>query len=320
MEERQQEATDKVEAMLFGEEPAEDAPEEQEAIDGQVEDEEVEASADDEQEEELEASDEDAESEEEATVEIEIDGEVLAVPEKYKDYFLRQKDYTEKTQEVAAQRKQVEITLNQLEQQAQNFKFAESVWDDTIQVQQLNTQAEQLHQYLRENIDNLGSSDIEKIRFQIDETRREANNLAGQIQQKQHEFQQSQQQSRQELLNKGTEVLRQRIPGWDQEKAKQATEFALNLGFSEAEVGSVLDPRYVEVLYKASQYDNLKSHTKPAVEKVQQAPKLETKSRNPMPKDTRRKLDTKNKLKRKSLSPRDKEKVIMEDMANRLGL
>jgi hypothetical protein len=313
MEERQQAATDKVEAMLFGEEPEQESVEEQpvEALDAEVDE--------PEEEEEVEASEEEEPEEEEATVEIEIDGELLAVPEKYKDYFMRTADYTTKTQEVAAQRKQVEITLAQLQEQTQNFKFAESVWDDTIQVHQLNTQAEQLHQYLRENFDNLQSSEIEKIRFQIDETRREASTLANQIQQKQSEHQQAQQHSREELLKKGTEVLRQRIPGWDQEKAKQASEFALNL-FSEAEVNSILDPRYVEVLWKAAQFDSLKAGTKPAIEKVQKAPSIEPKARNPMPKDTRRKLDTRNKLKRKGLSARDKERVIMEDMANRLGL
>ena len=279
METQEQSVQERIADKIFGPETDEEPEEEVSELpeDDDEEDEPVEASDDSEEEEpEVEAAEEDPEF-----VEIELDGEILQVPEKYKDYFLRQQDYTKKTQEVAAQRKQVEVALGQLEQQTQNFKFAESIWDDTIQVHQLNTQAEQLHQYLRDNISELGSSDIEKIRFQIDETRGEANKLAT--------------------------------------KAQQATEFAMNLGFSEAEVNSVLDPRYVEVLYKASQYENLQKGKAAAVSKVKEAPTIKPKSRNPMPDDVKRKLNLRKKLK-SGRSDKDKADLIREDIADRLGL
>jgi hypothetical protein len=201
------------------------------------------------------AAEEDIPQEEEVAVEevveVEVDGELLEVPAKYKDYFMRQADYTQKTQQLSEQRKETEILQSQVKAKAQEFEFAQSVWDDVIKVQNLQTQAEQYTQYLRDNIDSLSSTDIEKMRLAIQDAKDESQNIATQVQQKQQEFQQSQQQAFQELLNKGTEVLRSRIPGWGEDHQKQVRDYALQTGFSEEEINSVVDPRQVEMLWKA---------------------------------------------------------------------
>lgn len=291
-----------------------EAEAEQEAPEGEI----AEDSTQDEGE-ELEASEGDTEGEGPEYVEIEIDGELVEVDAKYKDYFLRQQDYTTKTQEVAAQRKQVEAIQAQVQLRAKQFEFAESVQPDILKAQQLEATAENYHQYLRDNIESLSSTDIEKIRLTIEDTRRERDKLVEDLKNKQTEFQQSSQQSIEELRNKGTEVLKQRIPGWGEAQQKQVREFALKSGFTEAELSNVLDPRQVETLWKAAQYDALKAGAAPAVKKAQTAPTIKPKARNPMPKETRQKLDLRKKLKSPNLSARDKQQAVIEDIGARWG-
>ena len=253
-------------------------------------------------------------------VEVEVDGKLYEVPTELKDHFLRQEDYTKKTQEVAAQRKEVEVNLAQVQQRIQEFEFAESIRDDVMKVQQLEQTAEQYHQYLRDNIEQLSSTDIEKIRFTIEDTRRQRDELANSVQGKHAEFQQAQEQSYKELLNKGTEALRQKIPGWGEEQQKQVREYALSNGFTEAEIANVVDPRQVEILYKAAQYDSLKKGAAPAVKKVSQAPSIKPKARNPMPDDVKKKLNLRKQLKSTKLTNRDKAGLIGEDIASKFGM
>jgi hypothetical protein len=269
---------------------------------------------------EQEAAEDDSEAPEGEFVEVEFEGQLYEVPTVLKDALLRQTDYTQKTQDVATQRKAAEVQIGELETRKAQFEFAESVWDETIKVQQLDETAKQWQEYLRSNIDTLSSTDIEKIRFQVEETRTERDNLANEILTKQQGFQQSQQQAQQELLNKGTEVLRQRIPGWGEDQQKQVRDFGLGSGFTEQELSTVVDPRMVEVLFKASQYDALKEGAAPAIKKVQEAPAIKTKARTKMPEQTKRMLNTRKKLKSANLSDKQKADVIRENIADRLNL
>lgn len=268
--------------------------------------------------EEVEAFDDsDEESDELEVVEMEIDGQLYEVPAQLKDHILRQQDYTVKTQEVASQRREIEARQSEIQHRAQQFEFAESIQPDLLKAQQLEQQAEQAHQYLRDNIDSLSSVDIEKIRLAVEDARRERDQLVQSLQTKQKEFQQAQEQSRSELLKKGTEVLRSKIPNWGESHAKQVREYALSNGFTEQEISNVLDPRQVEVLWKASQYDTLQKGKTAAVKKVQDAPTIKAKSRNPMPKETQNALNLRKKLKNPNLSDKQKAKLMEQDFGAR---
>lgn len=259
-----------------------------------------------------------AEPEEEApeVVEIEIDGELLEIPAKYKDHFMRTKDYTEKTQAVAAQRKEVEVQIGLIEQTRQSFEFAESIRDDVAKAEALEAQAVQIHDHLRTNVDNLSSQEITKLQLAITDARSERDEIGRVVQNKTGEFQQAREQAHRELLNKGTEVLRQRIPGWGEKQQKQVREYALNSGFTEAEIAQVVDPRHVEALYKASQYDALKSGVAPAVKLVQST--LKPKARDKMDQAAKDRLAL-NKIKKSSLSESKKADAIMESIEDRFS-
>ena len=159
-----------------GEEPEQDDEEEQEVE--ASEDEEVEASDEEEAEDEPEEDDES----EEGLVEVEYDGVLYEVPSHLKDALMRASDYTQKTQEVAQQRKSTEVTMGELERRQKDFAFAESIWDDAMKVQVINDQIDQYNAYLRQNLDSIGSSDIERVRFHMDELRDQQTKLKQDIQ------------------------------------------------------------------------------------------------------------------------------------------
>lgn len=305
-------AEDAIASFLFGKDEPQEEPDEPEAVEA----------ADEEPEEQEEEQDKQKASEEESdepeTVEIEIEGEVLEVPAKYKDYFMRQKDYTEKTQALSSDRKTVDVLRGELEQQRALFEFSESVNPDVLKVQSLVAQEDQLKKYLKDNVDSLSHTDIEKIRIGIEDSRSERDQIINSIREREQKFQQAQQQAREELLKKGTEALKSRIPGWDEKAAKQVREFALSSGFGEEEIQSVIDPRQVEVLWKASQYDALKAGAAPAIKKVQKAPPIKAKARNPMPDDVKQKLNLNKQLKSNKLTASEKANLIGRDIASRL--
>ena len=272
----------------------------------------------DEPDEEVETSKEDVEGAEGAVVEVEYDGKLYEVPEELKDALLRQSDYATKTQEVANRRKEVEVALGQLVQQREAFEFAEAIREDVLRAEQLEATANQYHEYLRHNVDSLSPTDIEKLRMAIEDSRRQRDEIGQGVTRKQQEFQQAQQQSLQELLNKGTEVLRGKIPGWGQEHQQQVREYATNLGFSEQEIASVIDPRQVEVLYKAAQYDALQANKPAAVKKVQKAPTIKARARDPETGQfVKQQAKLQKALKSNSLSDNEKAKLIGGDLMDR---
>lgn len=252
-------------------------------------------------------------------VEFEWDGQLLEAPPAIKEALMRQQDYTQKTQDIAAERKAFEVQVGTIEQREQKASFIESAMPDLLKAQQLEAQAEQTHQYLRDNIDSLSATEIEKIRMSIEDSRTERDKLVQSLTSKQNEFQQAQEQTHTELLNKGTEVLRSRIPGWGKESQEQVREYAMQSGYTEAEIQGVVDPRQVETLWKASQYDALQQGKVAAVKKVTGTPKIQPKSRNPMPENVKSKLKLRKTLKNPKLSSKDKARAIQKNFGERFG-
>lgn len=306
-ENAEQALEDQLADFLHPENKAEDPPEDEPEA-------EVEDVGDDEPEDVEEAADEESP---EDLVEVEYEGEIIEAPRKIADALLRQADYTRKTQEVAEQRKAVEVRLGEVEAAQRQYEFFQETRDDVLKVQQLAAQADQGEKWLRDNINDLSTTEIEQAKFAIQDMRKESEQLSNMLHSKSKEFQQAQQQALQELLDKGTEVLRSRIPGWDESHSKQLRDYALNTGFSEQEIDHVVDPRQVEVLWKASQYDALQAGKVAAIKKVQAAPKIKQKARNPMPKDVQNKLNLRKKLKSEKLTESDKARLIGEDIAGR---
>jgi hypothetical protein len=259
-----------------------------------------------------------AESEEEL-FEHELDGQVYEVPKAIHEAMLRNDDYTQKTQETAAQRDKLTVVQSEAELKNQQHQFLESVRDETTKAENINWQIDQLRDYMRTNIDTLTGNQLEKVRWQMDELNTEKNGIVQALSVKWQEHQQAAEQTRKELRDNSTEVLKGQIPSWGPEAEKQSLEYGLSVGFTEDEINSSVDPRERQVLWEAAQYRRLKQGKAAAVGKVAAAPKIRTSARRTTSDDTKRKISVRKQLNSTS-DPKAKAKIIQADLEKRLGL
>ena len=204
---------------------------------------------------------EDSESESEEGVEpeydeVEYDGKKYAVPKELKDAFLRQSDYTRKTQEVAEQRKFAESQIEQARQ------FQEVAQRNIQAISELNNIDSQLKRFA--NVDWNSYSDQDPIEaqkswFQYQQMQQTREQLAGQISQQERQRQIQTQQAIARQLDEGRKVLEREIKGWNTEVAKKLVDYGKTLGYQETELQSVMDPRAVKALHKAYMYDQMMS-------------------------------------------------------------
>jgi hypothetical protein len=249
------------------EEQAEAAPQ-----DNEVETEESEAVETQEEEnpdEQVEAEEETAEPD---LVEVEVDGQSYKVPEVLKDKIMLQADYTRKTQEVAEQRKQLELGQAQLQQAAQLQQ------QSLAEYAQLVALDNQLNSYNQVDWNALYDSDPAEF-VRLKESRRDLIDQRAQIAH-QVTVQQQQQAAKQQetliqVIEEGKKVLAREIPSWNTELANSINKFAIDkFGFTPEEVNAVIDPRVVKVLHKAYLYEKQLSNKPLTDKRVANLPKV----------------------------------------------
>jgi hypothetical protein len=264
--------------------------------------------------EELEPSVEGAEP-----VEIEFEGTVYQVPEELKDAFLKNKDYTEKTQSLADQRREVDLQTKQIEAVQKEQQFIGEIQPELNNIGYLDATIQQMNEDLSNNLSTLTSEEMFKKKIEVDGLKEQRQALAQGLEAKYKEFEDAQQQSRKELLDQGAQVLKQKIPDWNADKQKTVSDYALSKGMSQQVVDSLIDPVYVEILWEASQFRALQDGVKGAKAKVKAAPVIQPKARSPKQTDNDKKMAIRNKLKSKKLDHREKAVIIQEELGERFG-
>jgi hypothetical protein len=207
--------------------------------------------APDEETEEAEEVDEDPTDEaeaEESEAMFEVDGESLSA-EELKLGYLRQSDYTKKTQAVAEQRKafeaqtaEAEATMNALMSAAgadisrfQNVNWEQAAIDNPEQYKQAKAAYEQ------------AQSTYNLIKAQADQF--------------QTQQQQQTEAAQKEAAKESLTVLKTNIPNWNNDLYYKIGEYAQGLGVSGEEFNKVSDHRLITALWKAMQFDQAKQVT-----------------------------------------------------------
>ena len=199
-------------------------------------------------------------------------GEAIEAPlAELKSGYLRQQDYTHKTQALAEERKQAETAV------AQQFQQAQQLTRDHAKLMQLQ---EDLGAYQKADWNALYAQDpteAGRLQAQWRQAEAQARELAGGIQSASQQLQQTQAQRVQQATQEAMQALQREIPGFGAETIKAARETALAHGFSEAELAGITDARTFKVLHEAAQWRALQAK-KPAVQnKVAAAPPKATK-------------------------------------------
>ena len=203
--------------------------------------------------------------------------------------YQRSKDYTQKSQALAEQRKEVEAQQAQLaEVQKERQVYAQRLKAiDQILAQQQNGFSEQELAVLKET-DPIGYAVKVAERTELEKKRAVINAEQQRLAQKQ---QAERSESLQRHLQTEAQMLTQKAPELAGEKGnaikKEILSFAKELGYSNEELGQLYDHRAVLTLYKAMKYEQLQKSKPDALKKVQSAPKtMKAGTSNPAPKST----------------------------------
>ena len=174
-------------------------------------------------------------------------------------------DYTQKTQQVAEQRKELDAYAEQIKMQEQAFQEQMQLNNVLIEdVAKITSLDQQLNQYANVNWQQLSDNDFveaQKLFFSYNQLQTERSQLVSQFEAKKQQVVQKQSQLMAEKIAKGKEVLAKEIPNWSPETNQALLSTGKDYGFSDAELNSIVDPRHVKVLHDAMQWRKLQQNS-----------------------------------------------------------
>ena len=246
-----------------------EAPEEEEQAPLEAE---AEATEEVESEEATEEPDEEVEEEEQsqdevpAILKLKVNGEDVEKPLDEVVALAQQGlDYTQKTQQVAEQRKELEAYAESIKAQEQAFQEQMQLNNVLIEdVAKITSLDQQLNQYANVNWQDLSDNDFveaQKHFFTYNQLQQERSQLVSQFEAKKQQVVQKQSQLMAEKIAKGKEVLAKEIPNWSPETNQALLSTGKDYGFSDAELNSIVDPRHVKVLHDAMQWRKLQQNS-----------------------------------------------------------
>jgi hypothetical protein len=174
-------------------------------------------------------------------------------------------DYTQKTQQVAEQRKELEAYAQQIQMQEQAFHEQMQLNNVLIEdVAKITSLDQQLNQYANVNWNQLSDNDFveaQKLFFTYNQLQQERSQLVSQFEAKKQQVVQKQTQLMSEKIAQGKEILAKEIPNWSPETNQALLSTGKDYGFSDAELNSIVDPRHVKVLHDAMQWRKLQQNS-----------------------------------------------------------
>lgn len=200
-----------------------------------------------------------------ATVKLKFNGEEIEKPlEEVVSLAQQGLDYTQKTQKLADERREVETYAQAVKAQEQQFQQQVQVQQALIQEYAAITALDQqLAQYQNLNWNALSDSDpveAQKAFFHYNQLQSQRGQMVAELQQKQNYVSQIQAQRLQEEAAKGREVIAREIPNWNKDMQKALRDTGKEYGFTDDELSQVIDPRHVKVLHDAMQWRKLQSN------------------------------------------------------------
>lgn len=234
--------------------------------------------------------------------EVEWEGKTYQVPPELKEAIIRQSDYTKKSQSLADQRRSFDLQQHQ----ARIAQMSEQFRTETAKEHQ---QLQALEWALNEPVDWAAMTTEQKLErsLQIQQWERSKQQLEKTLGDKRKEWGEKQNAEIAKLRASSIEAISKRIPGFSDATAKAIREHAISEGYTETELNSILDPRHVTTLWKAQQYDLLKSKATPV---TQSAKAVKTSAANPMPSEVKDKLNFRKAIARTEGKPSERKAAV----------
>jgi hypothetical protein len=194
---------------------------------------------------------------------FEIDGETYRLPPKLakefkekRDGYLRREDYTAKTQELA----HITRTVSAIAEAAQaNEAFEKEIAPQREELAAVNWGEIEFTQHMA-------------LRAQMEQLKDRQTDLQSEINTRTDGLKKLRDQKKAEVIREGQKYLSQTIKGWGPKSVEEVTSAARETGYSDEEIGSILDPRFVRLAWEASQYRKAQANKPNALAAAQKAP------------------------------------------------
>jgi len=255
--------------------------------------------------------------------ELEWEGEKFQVPkavaDKLKPALMANKDYTQKTQELAEQRRAVDVSREMIQAAQSATGFNESI---ATEQQELSVIDAYLAQAKRVDWSQMSADQMLRMKVEIDSVKERGQDLRAAIEAKRVKFQEEFQAKLKELKGKARDIAAKKIDGFSEQTETDMRQWAVREGFTEAEVEQVLlHPLSAVTIWKAMQFDKVKAGTSKAAERATKAPpslKPGAASER-MPQNVASKLNFHKAMKEAGSDSRAKEKVIEQRLTGLFG-
>lgn len=205
-----------------------------------------------------EEGEEDSEEQTESTPEVETveyEGQEYNIPPELKEAFLKNKDYTTKTQEMAEQRKDLETDRQ---------RFQEAIQLQTAHTEaytQLGILDQQLAQYNEIDWNTWASQDpnaAQQAQIQMGALREQRTQAQGKLQSLHAETQQQMHNETAKVVEQNRAKIERSVPNWSSDTEKAVFDFGIQSGLTESQLaGTNYDPILIGILNKARLFDEL---------------------------------------------------------------
>lgn len=199
------------------------------------------------------------------------DGEELELPlDEVKAGYLRQRDYTQKTQQLAQARQVQEQEMAQARQQT--IEQVQQFQQQYGQLYSLQHEIARYEQALAKADYNADPDAYNQAQIRLLTMRGQSQELAAQLQAVQQQTQQSQMQALRQRQTEVVESLKREIPNFGPELVKEWESVGKKYGFTEQEMSMFDDPRQFKVLQDLTELARLRANKPAVVKKAAAAP------------------------------------------------
>lgn len=199
--------------------------------------------------------------------EVEIDGKTYQVPPELKDGYLRQSDYTKKTQQAAAERQSVQEMKAAAEQAFAVASQMAPLIGEWHNAQQMAERYNKVDWNALYESDPLGHN---KAKLDAQDNWQKLQFLNTQLQQAPQALRALHERSFVEETQRNLPKALELVPDLDKRKA-EFVETGKSYGFTDHELATVTDPRHVQILRDLAEYKKLTANKAQVLQKVQQA-------------------------------------------------
>lgn len=211
-----------------------------------------------------------ADEPEEDGEEVEIEGKSYKVPKELKDMVLMHKDYTQKTQAVADQRRAVEERAHALEQRE---RLMSQTFEKAVEFREVQNRLAQFESLDWQALAEQDPVQATKLNLAYQQLQRDAQAKYNALQQANAQAEHLTQQQRQHLLAEAEKDLKTRVPDFGPQVAEKIVRAAKEYGFTDSELEGLTDARHVHVLHDAMKWRALQAEKPKAMRAVADAPR-----------------------------------------------